>query len=206
LSAGLKSCIYSVYFFINCSSLNCLSDRIKNINLTDKYINLFILFEQKKIILSSVSLGICGHLGQFDKGEVVSVRDEQLNLIGVGVSKCSSEDLKQKKYGRVFIRKNDFLRLVEYPFVDLDMMNIKQTLTKLRKKLHDSDDDKFIIAPLSGDIDRSEISIEDELTIIDRSEVKDLTGLFRHAKQQFSLTFDEWLIYSSLEGSYEKYE
>lgn len=152
------------------------------------------------------SIGICGFLGHFDKGEVVSVRDEQLNLVGVGVSKCSSEDLKQKKYGRVFIRKNNFIRLEKYPFIDLDMLNIKLTLKKLRKRLFESDDEKFTITPLAGDIDKSKTTLDDESIVISRSDVKDLIGLFRDAKKRFSVSFDEWLIYSALEGVYEKYD
>lgn len=158
----------------------------------------------KKTKSNLYTIGICGYLGQFDKGDVVSIRDEQLNLIGIGKSKCSTDDLRSKKYGSVFIRENEFFQTNRYLFVDSDVLNIKYTLKKLRKRLLKSDDKSFILSPLSKDIDLTNTTIESESITIKRSDIKDLVGLYRYAKSKFVLTFDEWLIYSSLEGFYKK--
>ena len=144
--------------------------------------------------------GICGQFGQFDKGDVISVRDEQLRLIGMGRSKCSSKDLENKNYGNVFIHDNEFVRLNEYPFIDSDMLNIKSTLLKLKKRVYHSNDEKFIICSVGVDIDQS------ESIIIKRDNMKNLLSLWRYAKISFKINFDEWLIYSALEGRYERSE
>lgn len=150
------------------------------------------------------SKGICGQFGQFDKGDVVSVRDEQLRLIGIGRSKCSSKDLENKNYGNVFIHDNEFVHLNEYPFIDSDMLNIKSTLLKLRKRLCHYDDDKFIICPIGVEIDQT--TVQAESITIKRNSMKDLLSLWRYAKASFKINFDEWLIYSALEGRYEQSE
>ena len=152
------------------------------------------------------SKGICGQFGQFDKGDVVSVRDEQLSLIGIGRSKCSSKDLENKTYGNVFIHDNEFVHLNAYSFIDSDMLNIKATLLKLRKRVCHSDNKKFIICPLGVDIDQTKTTIQAESIIIERDSMKDLLSLWRYAKSSFKINFDEWLIYSALEGSYEQSE
>lgn len=150
------------------------------------------------------SIGICGYLGNFGKGDIVSVRDEQLNLIGIGKSKCSSSDLQERNYGSVFIHENDFFQLSSYPFNDLDMIKIKSTLKQLRKRLLSHDDERFIIAPISADIDLKTTKIEEESIVISREKIKKFLTMFKYAKLHFSLTFDEWLIYCALEGFYEK--
>jgi glutamate 5-kinase len=150
------------------------------------------------------SSGICGYFGKFDKGDIVSIRDEKLNLIGIGRSKCSCADLENKNYGDVFIHENDFFQLNKHYFIDSDMLNIRATLLKLRKRLFLSDDEKIIISPLNSDIDLSVTSIEKESIIINRSEVSDLISLWKDAKRNFSLNFEDWMIYATLEGVYEK--
>ena len=150
------------------------------------------------------SCGICGYFGQFDKGDVVSVRDEQLNLIGIGKSKCSITDLENKKCGSVFMRENEFFQTHKFPFIDSDSQNIHATLENLRKRLLKSDETEFTISPLGSDIDLSNTTLEAESIVIKRKDIQDLISLYRYAKPMFSVTFDEWLIYSALEGFYQK--
>jgi len=79
-------------------------------------------------------IGIEKFFGNFDKGDIVSLRDENFNLIGFGKTSYSVDDLQKNKckQGKVFIHddfiimvKNDFFIAREKELIEQYVYNLK---------------------------------------------------------------------------------
>lgn len=145
-------------------------------------------------------IGVQKFYGKFDKGDIVTLRDEKFNLIGFGKTSYSFEDLIAKKCreGRVFIHDDFFINTCDDFFVSRDKELIEQYVNNLKniegyrvksnKPLIVIDNQKKgSCKKNSADID--EIIINQELTSNIKFEAK-------QACKKLSITFDDWIIFS----------
>lgn len=84
-------------------------------------------------------IGIEKYFGHFERGDIVSLRDHEFNLIGIGKAQYSSEELKDKKLRRqreessVFIHDNNFVRFEKDFFVNRDKELVEKVHSKIKE-------------------------------------------------------------------------
>lgn len=80
-------------------------------------------------------IGIENFFGTFNKGDIVSLRDENFNLIGLGKTSYSFSDLENNKCsrGKVFIHDNFLIKVENDFFVFKDKEFIEQYVKKMKK-------------------------------------------------------------------------
>jgi len=79
-------------------------------------------------------IGIENFFGKFNKGDIVSLRDEKFNLIGFGKTSYSFDDLLEKKceQGKVFIHNDFVISIKDDFFVDRERELIEQHVYNLK--------------------------------------------------------------------------
>jgi len=79
-------------------------------------------------------IGIENFFGKFNKGDIVSLRDEKFNLIGFGKTSYSFDDLLEKKckQGKVFIHDDFVISIKDDFFVDRERELIEQHVYNLK--------------------------------------------------------------------------
>jgi hypothetical protein len=142
-------------------------------------------------------IGIEKFFGKFNKGDIVSLRDEQFNLIGFGKTSYSFDDLLVNKcqQGKVFIHDDFFIPINNDFFVSREQELIKQHVYNLR-----------FVAGYRVVSNKPKILIDNKKKGQTKSEFLDLieitkekSSLIRYEAKQgykkFGIQIDDWILF-----------
>jgi glutamate 5-kinase len=167
---------------------------------------------EKDLRSNLYTIGVVDYFGHFERRDVVSIRDENFNLIGIGRCRYSRADLDSAKCGDVFIHDNEFIRLDIYPFINLDVMHIKKRIKDLGLKSVDIyDKDIYTFLPKNynpGKDSKSKKDIDPQLmTNINKNDLDKFFTSWKNAKKQFvGIGREEWIIYGAFDGKHTNIE
>lgn len=146
--------------------------------------------------------GIVESLGQFDKGEIVSVRDERMALIGIGRTRYSSQDILEAGCRGVLMHDNEFFRMERNLFVNNDKAYIESVLKRMKcnseLRLTINKPGLIIVeTSIKGKSEDEALKIE-----IKGDDARRLWQQAKDAKINIGIRqVDDWIMYAAMEGN-----
>ncbi len=148
---------------------------------------------------SLLAAGVEDVIGRFEPDEVVAIRDENFALVGIGIARQGSPELREK-IGRsqetVVVHADYFFSSAEGLFASDEKRTVEAAIAALKKhgyRCKLSKRKKYISLIRRVGKDRSE-----ETEVIPRifgADAVKLLGMATNAAAQFGLSEDDWLIY-----------